>query len=132
MHLKWLNWIVGFTIQNSTKWKNHNWCSCNNHWKHQFRKMPINNIVAKISTINLRANSEMDFIKIILIDSRLQIKLKRSVIHYKYLFHGKFFKSTFPWTFAFAMTSHKYQGATILSKNDSWHKEFIYTHTNFM
>jgi hypothetical protein len=58
--------------------------------------MPINNIVAKISTINLRANSEMDFIKIILIDSRLQIKLKRSVIHYKYLFHGKFFKSTFP------------------------------------
>jgi hypothetical protein len=50
----------------------------------------------KIFAINLRANNEVDFIKIILINFGLQIKLKKSVIHYKYLLHGKFFKSTFP------------------------------------
>jgi hypothetical protein len=80
------------------------------------KKGLINHTREKIYAINLRANNEVDFINILLIDFGLQIKLKRSIIPYKYLFHGKFFKATFPLVLAYAMISHKSQRAIISSK----------------
>ncbi len=76
----------------------------------------INGTRAKTSTINLMKYQQWNTLHQNIDWFGLQIKLKWRVIHYKYLFHGKFFKATFPLTLVCAMTGHKSQVATISSK----------------
>jgi hypothetical protein len=84
MHLKQPNWNIGFTIQYSTKSKKLQsrfvWYIKNI----DLEKGLINVTRAKICAINLHANNEVDFINIILIDFRLQIKILKNIIPQKH------------------------------------------------
>ena len=76
----------------------------------------INGAMAKIISIHFKKGRDVDAITIGLLDSGLQIKLKKKTTKFNYTYKGKYFKSTFPLALAYAITGHKAQGVPVASK----------------
>jgi hypothetical protein len=81
----------------------------------------FNGTMAKVFVINLCANNEIKSIKITIIDHGLQTKLKRSTIHYKYFFQGKFFQAKLPLALTYTMTWPQISRGNYLLKDKSKH-----------
>ncbi len=76
----------------------------------------VNGDLAVMVNIGFYIHHKMDVITIMLNHFRLQLKVKRCIIKFNYISKSRFHKSIFPFALAYAMTSHKSQGAFISSK----------------
>jgi ATP-dependent DNA helicase PIF1 len=79
-------------------------------------KNMVNGALVVVVNIGFDIHHKMEVVAIMLNHSELQLKVKICTIKFNYTSKGKFYKSTFPLALAYAMTSHKSQGATISSK----------------
>jgi ATP-dependent DNA helicase PIF1 len=75
-----------------------------------------NGATKTITSIILDPQNNVTSIEVQLTNNSTKMILKKHSFQHKYTYDGYFYKASFPIILAYAMTSHKSQGATIATK----------------